>query len=66
MADLRENLLAYPGIRELTATKKDVQETLLKSDGQMLLNGRLYRIKAKHIGAGIYKVWLSPWEGTQP
>lgn len=58
MSDLRDALVGFPGVRRITATRKDLQATLLASDGQMLLRGSLWRIKSKHIGAGIYEVWL--------
>ncbi len=58
MSDLREALVAFPGIRKITSTREDLAETLLASDGTMLLNGSLWDIKSKPIGAGIHKVWL--------
>ena len=58
MSDLRDILVGWPGIRHITATKKDVTETLLESDGTMLLNGELWDIKARHMAAGVYDVWL--------
>jgi len=62
MADLRNKLTAYPGIRRITATSKDVHETLLNSDSQMFVDGTLYEIKAKSLGAGVYRVWLEKWK----
>ena len=58
MTDLRDILIGFPGVRRITATKKDVSETLLASSGSMLLNGELWNIKAKHMAAGVYEVWL--------
>lgn len=63
MTDLREKLTAYPGIRRITATTRAVRETLLASEGQMFLNGHLYEIKTKRLGAGVYQVWLVPFKG---
>lgn len=62
MSDLRDILVGYPGVRRITATKKDVTETLLASDGRMTLNGELWDIKAKHMAAGVYEVWLERHE----
>ena len=59
--DLRERLTAYPGSRKITATTKDVRDTLLISDGQMFLNGKLYMIRSLPLGAGVHQVWLEPW-----
>ena len=60
--DLRERLIGYPGVRKITATTKDVRDTLLASDGQMLLNGKLYSICSKPLGAGVHQVWLERWQ----
>lgn len=59
--DLREHLTAYPTVRKITATTRDVRDTLLASDGQMLLNGNLYRIRSKPLGARVHQVWLERW-----
>ena len=58
MSDLRDILVAFPGIRRITATREDLRETLLASDGSMLLRGRTWKIRSTSVGAGIYEVWL--------
>lgn len=55
---LAESLQAYPGIRRVTAKRDEVQQFLLSGDGTYMLNGRLWKIRTKHIGAGVYQVWL--------
>ena len=60
--DLREILVAFPGIRRISATRKQLRATLLASDGTMLLRGRIWKIKSKPQGAGIYEVWLEEKE----
>ena len=42
----------------ITLTRKQLKETLLVTDGKVIVAGRLRRIKSKHIGAGVYDVWL--------
>lgn len=41
-----------------TVNKKELQQILLDTDGWILANGEAYDIKSKHLGAGIYKVYL--------
>ena len=59
--DLREALVAFPGIRRISATREQLRTTLLASDGTMTLRGRIWKIKSKPQGAGIYEVWLEEW-----
>lgn len=61
MADMIDNLAYAPGIRRISVKKKDVQDTLLAHDSQMMYQGKLYKIKAKHQAAGVYEMWLEPW-----
>ena len=56
---LYDALGVYPGIRKLTAETKTVRELLLSTDGQTLLNGKLWDIHTSNMGAGVYKVWLA-------
>jgi len=56
--ELYDSLGFYPGIRKITATTKVVRELLLATDAQTFLNGKLWDIESKNIGAGVYKVWL--------
>ena len=56
--ELYDALGSYPGTRKLTAKTKTVQELLLNTNGQTLLNGKLWEIKTSNLGAGVYKVWL--------
>lgn len=60
--DLREILTAFPGIRRISATREQLRTTLLASDGTMFLRGRIWKIKSKPQGAGIYEVWLEERE----
>jgi len=56
--ELYDALGSYPGIRKLTAKTKTVRELLLNTNGQTPLNGKLWNIESRNIGAGVYKVWL--------
>ena len=55
---LYDSLGGYPGLRKVTATRKAVRELLLSTDAQTLVNGKLWDIRSKSIGAGVYSVWL--------
>jgi len=57
--DLRDILVGFPGIRRIAATRAQLRATLLASSGTMLLRGRIWKIKSKPMGAGVYEVWLS-------
>lgn len=54
---LPDSLYVFDAART-TLDRKQLKETLLATDGKVLAGGRLRRIKSKHIGAGIYEVWL--------
>ena len=56
--ELYDSLGGYPGLRKVTATRKAVKELLLNTDAQTFVNGRLWNIRSKSIGAGVYSVWL--------
>lgn len=56
---LQDTLCGYPGIRHTTADTKLVRQLLLDTEGQMLVNGRLWTITTKHIGAGVHRVQLT-------
>ena len=43
-----------------TMSKQDLHTVLLETGGNMLACGRLYNIVGKPLGAGVYKVSLSP------
>jgi hypothetical protein len=42
-----------------TLTRKQLKETLLATDGRVFCQGMMCDIKSKHIGAGVYRVWLA-------
>ena len=50
-----------PGLAHTTMDRKDLRELLLATGGQALSCGRLYDIKSKHLGAGVYRVTLERW-----
>jgi hypothetical protein len=41
-----------------TLTRKQLQETLLATEGWVFCQGYACDIRSKNLGAGIYKVWL--------
>lgn len=54
------NFLAACPAGSTTMEHNDLKSVLLETGGNMLACGRLYDIQAKPIGAGVYKVTLSP------
>jgi hypothetical protein len=62
MKSLPLNFYTMPNLAKMTMDTKDLKELLLSTGGQVLACGRLYEIKTKHLGAGVYRVWLSLWE----
>jgi hypothetical protein len=56
---LQDALCGFPGVREITADTKATRRLLLDTDGQMTVLGRLWRIEAKSIGAGVYRLRLA-------
>ena len=52
-------LVGYvPGISRPTMTRKQLKELLLYTDGWMMNRGAMCDIRSKHLGAGVYQVWL--------
>ena len=51
-----------PRVGHGTLTTEDVRSLMLATGGQTFTHGSLYEIKSKHLGAGIYRVSLSPWK----
>ena len=43
-----------------TASKKELRGFLEQNGGDVMKNGWLHDVKSKHLGAGVYKVWLEP------
>lgn len=52
------NFLASMPIGHTTLNTSDTQSLLLDTGGNLLARGRLYDIKADHLGAGVYRVSL--------
>jgi hypothetical protein len=54
------NFLASMPSGTTTMSQEDLKELLLEVGDTMLARGRLYNITPKHLGAGVYKVSLTP------
>ena len=59
MNHLSDNFYKMPEHYSSTLTRKQLQETLLATDGRVMACGRLWDIKSKHLGAGIYLISLA-------
>lgn len=60
MTQLPGVFYAAPDYASMTATRAELRELLTSTGGVPMVNGRLREIKAKHLGAGIYKITLAP------
>ena len=59
MNHLRDIFYTMPEFANTTMTKKELKETLLATNGWILACGYCWDIKSKHIGVGVYKVFLA-------
>ena len=57
-AELSEIMTGFPGIRRERMTRNELRTLLLESPTPFYVWGRPYDIRSKHVGAGIYEVWL--------
>jgi hypothetical protein len=55
---LPDSFYRRPETTWMTMTAKELRETLLATDGQILANGQLWSIKSKSLGVGVYRVSL--------
>lgn len=51
-----------PTMASIVMDKKDLKELLLETSGTIIARGRMWDIKSKHIGAGVYKITLKRME----
>ena len=58
MNHLNNNFYTMPHLARATMTRKQLKETLLATEGWIMACGRLWDIKNKHLGAGVYSVYL--------
>lgn len=59
---LTDNFYAMPLYANTTMTSKELKETLLYTEGNIMACGELWDIKSKSLGAGVYKIWLKKWK----
>ena len=65
MSDPLNHLASMPGVSHTTMTRKQLQALLLDTDGQVMAAGGLWEVASKHLGAGIYRVYLAPFRGLE-
>jgi len=58
MKTLPTHFYTMPEIAHTTMDNKDLKELLLTTGSNIIACGRLYDIKTKPLGAGVYKIWL--------
>ena len=59
MKTLPMNFYTMPVLASTVMDAKDLKELLLETGGDVIACGKRYDIQTKHLGAGVYKVWLS-------
>lgn len=55
-----------PQTATVTLTTKQVQDTMIATDGVVIANGRLWDIKTKRLAPGVYRVSLVLSDLTYP
>ena len=58
MNHLPNSFYTMPGFVRTTFTKKQLKETLLDTGGYIISCGSGWDIKNKHLGAGVYEIYL--------
>jgi len=58
MTRLPTNFYTMPRHATATVTREQLREILLATGGDIIACGELYDIKNKHLGAGVYKIFL--------
>ena len=60
-AILHDNFFQQPQTQRQRITKKEMQAILLEGEPVMAC-GNLWDIKHKHLGLGVYEIWLEQWK----
>lgn len=55
---LSNNFYSMLALAKATMTRNQLKETLLATDGWVMACGRIWDIRSKHLGAGVYSVYL--------
>jgi len=61
MKVLPSHFYTMPKHAQTTMTRMDLQELLLETGGKIIACGKLYNIKPKKLGAGVYEVRLEKY-----
>lgn len=62
MKQLPDIFYSFPQSASMTITGKELKELLLATDGWAIIQGRMMRIKSKHLGVGVYKITVKGGE----
>ena len=60
MKTLPVQFYTMPVYANMSMNRKDLRELLLETGGSIIACGRLYDIKNRSLGAGVYRVTLKP------
>ncbi len=56
MKQLPNNFYSFPQSASMTITGKELRELLLNTEGYAIIQGRIMKIKSKHLGVGVYRI----------
>lgn len=58
MKTLPGNFYVHPTLANMTVGRKDLKELLMATGGSVMVRGKLWNIKTKHLAAGVYRVTI--------
>jgi len=58
MNHLSDNFYRIPHLAEVVVPRKVLREILLSTGGEILACGDFWTIKSKHLGVGVYRIFL--------
>jgi hypothetical protein len=58
--ELPDTFWKMPESASATVTTRQLRRVLVKHEGQIIAKGEFWSIQQKHLGAGVYRIWLEP------
>ena len=53
-----DGLCSSPWLGSAVVAARDLREILLATEGRVMAEGRLFNIKSRPLGAGVYRIYL--------
>lgn len=60
--DLPKQFYTQPDVAEDVVDRKALRKILLCNNGRIIAQGKLWDIKNKSLGAGVYRIYLEKWK----